>query len=148
MTAARIPARRSASLVIAILAAVIAVCLGSTGAWAAASDRSDAAPIDEKLAADMKRDPGGVFAVLVHAEDIEAARAAVAATGMHKGGEFRKVGIVSATATASQIQASRTEPGVTYLQSGEQDIEYKGSPGDLESSGEQGNELRGSPGDL
>lgn len=126
MTAARTPARHAARLLITVLAAVV-VCLGVTAA-AVPDDRPAAAPVDEKLAADMERDPNGVFAVLVHGADIEAARAAVEATGMTKGGEFRKIGVVAATATAPQIQAARTEPGITYLE-GEQELEYHSSGG-------------------
>src|SRR3954467_12005775 len=54
--------------------------------------------------------------VLVHGTDIAAARAAVAATGMRPVTEFRRIGVAGAKGTAAQIQAARTQPGVTYLE--------------------------------
>ncbi|MCU1616501.1 MAG: exported protein of unknown function, putative Peptidase domain [Frankiales bacterium] len=54
--------------------------------------------------------------VLVHGTDIAAARAAVTATGMRPMTEFRAIGVAVASGTASQIQAARSRPGVTYLE--------------------------------
>jgi serine protease AprX len=54
--------------------------------------------------------------VLVHGTDIAAARAAVTATGMRPMTEFRTIGVAVASGTASQIQAARSRPGVTYLE--------------------------------
>jgi serine protease AprX len=54
--------------------------------------------------------------VLVHGTDIAAARAAVAATGMRPVTEFRRIGVAVASGTAAQIQAARTQPGITYLE--------------------------------
>jgi serine protease AprX len=54
--------------------------------------------------------------VLVHGNDIAAARAAVDATGMHLVTGFERIGVAVARGTAGQVQAARTEPGVTYLE--------------------------------
>ena len=54
--------------------------------------------------------------VLVHGTDIDAARAAVRATGMRPVTEFARIGVAVASGTAGQIQAARTQPGVTYLE--------------------------------
>ncbi|WP_324275056.1 S8 family serine peptidase [Blastococcus brunescens] len=54
--------------------------------------------------------------MLVHGTDIDAARAAVGATGMRTITEFERIGVVVASGTADQIEAARTEPGVSYLE--------------------------------
>src|SRR5215218_10643034 len=54
--------------------------------------------------------------VLVHGTDIAAARAAVVATGMRPVTEFERIGVVVASGTAGQIEAARSQPGVTYLE--------------------------------
>lgn len=64
----------------------------------------------------------GPAAVMVHGGTLEQARAAVAATGMTAVTSFDKIGVVVATGTASQIQAVRSEPGVTFVE-GNQKIE-------------------------
>ena len=60
---------------------------------------------------------------MVHGTDIAAARAAVDATGMSTITEFEKIGVVVASGTADQIEAARTQPGVTYLE-GNTPIEF------------------------
>lgn len=113
MTAARIG--RFASPLVLVLAAVLVVTLGPAASAAPRAEQGRA-PIDESLGEAMRRDPSGSFHVMVHGADIEAANAAVDATGMRKRGEFRKIGVVSAEATAPQIEAAREQPGVTYLE--------------------------------
>ena len=66
----------------------------------------------------------GRTTVMVHGTSITAARQAVAATGMRKAGEFRRIGVVVADATRSQIEAVRTQDGVTYVEGGAQKIEF------------------------
>jgi serine protease AprX len=60
--------------------------------------------------------------VMVHGETLAAAEDAVAATGMDRSFAFEKIGVVGAVATAEQIRAVRSEPGVTYVE-GNQPIE-------------------------
>ena len=61
--------------------------------------------------------------VLVHGTDIAAARSAVQATGMRSITEFEKIGVVVASGTGGQVEAARSEPGVTYLE-GNSPIEF------------------------
>jgi subtilisin family serine protease len=96
------------------LAALVAGVLAASPAQAAASP---AAPIQGFLAHQLAGLAGAVpTTVLVHGTDIAAARSAVAATGMHPITEFRRIGVVVASGTAAQVQAARSEPGVTYLE--------------------------------
>ena len=55
-------------------------------------------------------------AVMVHGATLTQAQSAVTATGMQRVTSFRKIGVVVATGTASQIQAVRSQPGVTYVE--------------------------------
>lgn len=55
-------------------------------------------------------------AVMVHGATLAQARSAVTATGMQQVTSFRKIGVVVATGTVSQIQAVRSQPGVTYVE--------------------------------
>ncbi|MDR7252487.1 serine protease AprX [Nocardioides sp. BE266] len=66
----------------------------------------------------------GRTTVLVHGTSISAARQAVTATGMAKKGEYRTIGVVIANATKSQIEAVRSQAGVTYVEGGAQPIEF------------------------
>src|SRR3954462_4832524 len=61
--------------------------------------------------------------VLVHGTDIAAARSAVQATGMRSITEFEKIGVVVASGTAGQVEAARSQSGVTYLE-GNSPIEF------------------------
>ena len=49
---------------------------------------------------------------------------AVTATGMTKVATFRKIGVVGARGTKAQIQAVRSQPGVTYVEAGAQPIRF------------------------
>lgn len=62
-------------------------------------------------------------AVMVHGASLTQARSAVAAAGMQRVTSFRKIGVVVATGTKSQIQAVRSQPGVTYVE-GNQRIRF------------------------
>src|SRR5689334_13565933 len=54
--------------------------------------------------------------VLVHGTDLAAADAAVEATGLQRLSSYDRIGVVVAEGTRSQILATRTQPGVTYLE--------------------------------
>ena len=62
-------------------------------------------------------------AVMVHGASLAQARSAVKATGMDRVTSFRKIGVVVATGTKSQIQAVRSQPGVTYVE-GNQGVRF------------------------
>src|SRR4051794_23429408 len=97
----------------AVSGAVVLGALIATPASAAPAP----APVQDFLAGQL-----GTLAVatpttvLVHGTDIAAARAAVKATGMRSVTEFKRIGVAVAKGTAGQIQAARTQPGVTYLE--------------------------------
>jgi serine protease AprX len=65
----------------------------------------------------------GTTLVLVHGESLRAATSAVRATGMTTSTSFDRIGVVGAVGTKSQIQAVRSQPGVTYVEAGKQPIE-------------------------
>ena len=54
--------------------------------------------------------------------DTAAATRAVAAVGLTQRTTFDKIGVVVARGTQAQIQSVRSEPGVTYVEGGEQPI--------------------------
>ncbi|MDQ3151508.1 MAG: S8 family serine peptidase [Actinomycetota bacterium] len=85
-----------------------------TGAPAAAG--ASVAPLSASLVRQLTSVTGAVLPVLVHGATLTDAQHAVAATGMGTVTTFRKVGVVVATGTPSQIAEARTEPGVTYLE--------------------------------
>jgi subtilisin family serine protease len=96
----------------AVSGAVVVGALIATPAHAA-----DPAPVQDFLAGQL----GSLSAatpttVLVHGTDIAAARAAVDATGMRLVTEFERIGVAVASGTADQVEAARTQPGVTYLE--------------------------------
>ena len=54
--------------------------------------------------------------VLVHGTDTAAATKAVQAVGLRRVTSFDKVGVVVATGLPAQVQAVRSQPGVTYVE--------------------------------
>jgi len=106
--------RSSRRLLGAVSGAVVVAALAAAPASAAPSGGAGA-PVQDFLAAQLGSLTGSTT-VLVHGVDAGAARAAVAASGMRTVTEFERIGVVVATGTAAQIEAARTEPGVTYLE--------------------------------
>jgi serine protease AprX len=99
---------------------VVAAALFAAPAQAAPSP----APVQDFLAEQLSTVAGASpTTLMVHGTDIAAARAAVATTGMRTITEFEKIGVVVASGTADQIEAARTQPGVTYLE-GNTPIEF------------------------
>jgi subtilisin family serine protease len=74
------------------------------------------APVQDFLAGQLGALGAAPTTVLVHGTDIAAARAAVSATGMRVVTEFERIGVAVASGTADQIEAARSQPGVTYLE--------------------------------
>ncbi|RBY88591.1 S8 family serine peptidase [Blastococcus sp. TF02A-26] len=105
------------------LAALLAGALLASPAQAAPSP-AVLAPVQDFLADQLAGlADAAPTTVLVHGTDAEAARAAVAATGMRTVTEFERIGVVVARGTAAQAEAVRAEPGVTYLE-GNAPIEF------------------------
>jgi serine protease AprX len=100
-----------------------AVVVGALAATPAAAAPSPA-PVQDFLAGQLSTLAGATpTTLMVHGTDIAAARAAVDATGMRTITEFEMIGVVVASGTADQIEAARTQPGVTYLE-GNTPIEF------------------------
>jgi subtilisin family serine protease len=97
-------------------AALVAAALATTSP-ATAAPAAALAPVQDFLAGRLGSLAAAVpTTVLVHGTDIDAARAAVAATGMRPVTEFEQIGVAVARGTTAQVQAARGEPGVTYLE--------------------------------
>ena len=105
-----------------VLAATATLTTGG-GASAAGQAPAERANVSDFLA-DQLAGLTGRTSVMVHGTSITAARQAVTATGMATQGEFRKIGVVVATATKSQVEAVRSQPGVTYVEGGAQPIDF------------------------
>jgi serine protease AprX len=73
-------------------------------------------PLSPPLASQLLSVVTGQLPVMVHGATLADARRAVAATGMRQVASFRKIGVVVASGTKQQIEAARTQPGVTYLE--------------------------------
>jgi serine protease AprX len=114
------------------LAAVVAGAVIAAPAQAAPS----AAPVQDFLAEQLSTLGAAPTTVLVHGTDIAAARAAVDATGMRLVTEFEKIGVAVASGTADQIEAARTQPGVTYLE-GNTPIEFFDDTSNQATRGEE-----------
>jgi subtilisin family serine protease len=107
------PSRRA--LGVGSLAAIVVGALLPLPAQAAPS--AALAPVQAFLAGQLADlDAAVPTTVLVHGTDIAAARAAVDATGLRPVTEFERIGVVVASGTVGQIEAARTQPGVTYLE--------------------------------
>ena len=115
-----VPFRAALACTASILAATTAL---GTGGTATAATPLAQANVSDFLGGQLSSLTGRTT-VLVHGTSITAARQAVAATGMAKKGEFTGIGVVIANATKSQIAAVRTQSGVTYVEGGEQPIEF------------------------
>jgi serine protease AprX len=88
----------------------------------------------------------GTVPVLVHGTDIAAANNAVRATGMVPVTTFDKVGVAVARGTRSQIEAARSQPGVTYLE-GNTPIEFTLSTSNVATRGAEAvSSLKGADG--
>jgi subtilisin family serine protease len=105
------------------VAAVVAAVVAASPAQAAPATPS-LAPVQAFLSNQLSTLAAATpTTVLVHGTSIAAARSAVQATGMRSITEFEKIGVVVASGTASQVQAARSQSGVTYLE-GNSPIEF------------------------
>jgi serine protease AprX len=105
------------------VAAVVAAVFAASPALAAPAAPS-LAPVQAFLSNQLSSLAAATpTTVLGHGTDIAAARSAVQATGMRSITEFEKIGVVVASGTGGQVEAARSEPGVTYLE-GNSPIEF------------------------
>jgi serine protease AprX len=107
-----------------VLAATATFGIGATApaAGQATAQAPGRADVSDFLARQLDGLTGSTT-VMVHGTSITAARQAVAATGMRKSGEFTRIGVVIADATRSQVEAVRSQSGVTYVEGGAQPIQ-------------------------
>ncbi len=78
-------------------------------------------PLSPSLLGQLVATTTGRMPLMVHGATLADAERAVAATGMQRVATFGKIGVVAAWATRPQVEAARTQPGVTYLE-GDQPI--------------------------
>ncbi len=104
--------RPTTALGAAALAALVG--LAATPTASAQEDRADVSAFLADTLTDLSGSERAV--VMVHGTSLAAARDAVSAAGLVKSFTFERVGVVGAVGTASQIQAVRTAPGVTYVE--------------------------------
>jgi subtilisin family serine protease len=103
----------------------------------AAPSPTPPAPVQDFLAGQLRSlTATAPTTVLVHGTDIEAARAAVEATGMRPVTEFERIGVAVASGTAAQVQAARSQAGVTYLE-GNSPIEFFDQTSNTATRGEE-----------
>ncbi len=113
------PTSRVTSALATAAAAVLALGLSAPGAATAAPERAD---VSDFLAGQLSSLTGRTT-VLVHGTDTAAATRAVRSAGLTQRTTFDKIGVVVARGTQAQIQSVRSEPGVTYVEGGEQPIQ-------------------------
>ena len=101
-------------------AAVLAFGLAAPMSASAAPGQADLSPYLSKQLSSLS----GKTTVLVHGATLADANRAVTAAGLTKTVEFRKIGVVGARGTKSQIEAVRSKPGVTYVEAGAQPIRF------------------------
>ncbi|MEO7196164.1 MAG: S8 family peptidase [Pseudonocardiaceae bacterium] len=84
-------------------------------------------PLSPALVGQLLSATSGDMPVLVHGATLADAERAVTATGMRRVTTFRTIGVVVARGSKQQVQAARTQPGVTYLE-GDQPIVMHAAP--------------------
>ena len=88
---------------------------------------ADAAPAQAALSPYLSKQLGsltGRTTVLVHGATLADSTRAVTATGMARRLTFAKIGVVAASGTKAQITELRSQPGVQYVEAGDQPIEF------------------------
>lgn len=121
--------RRTTTTLAGTAAAVLAFGLTAPLAASTAASAADPEPGAASLAevspylARTLPSLTGKSTVLVHGSSLAAAREAVSGAGLSKVASFDKIGVVAARGTKAQIEEVRAEPGVEYVEAGEQPIE-------------------------
>ena len=102
----------------AALALAASLGLAAPGAASAASGQAKVSP----YLAEQLGSLSGKTTVLVHGATLGDATRAVSTTKMFKTVTFAKIGVVGARGTKAQIESLRTQPGVEYVEAGQQPI--------------------------
>ncbi len=132
----------------AIAAAALAtVALSAPASAGMLSSGESLAPVQPWLSAQLGTLKSATpTTVLVHGTDTATAQRAVAAAGMRSVTTFDKIGVVVATGLPAQVQAVRSEPGVTYVE-GNQPIAFTLATSNKATRGEEArNTLSGANG--
>lgn len=120
--------RRTTGSLAAVAAAVLALgLLAAPQSASAADDESTTGEQPARLSDFLSDQLGsltGSTTVMVHGESLSAARQAVSSAGLSQRSEFRKIGVVVARGSRSQIEAVRTQPGVTYVEGAAAPIDF------------------------
>jgi serine protease AprX len=93
----------------------------------AAPSSADAAPGQAALSPYLSKQLDsltGRTTVLVHGATLADSTRAVTATGMARRLTFAKIGVIAASGTKAQITKLRSQPGVQYVEAGDQPIEF------------------------
>ena len=101
-------------------AVVISLGLAAPNPASAAPEAAGVSPYLAKQLTSLT----GKTTVLVHGATLADATKAVSATGMTKVATFKKIGVVGARGTKAQIQAVRSQSGVSYVEAGAQPIRF------------------------
>jgi subtilisin family serine protease len=89
------------------------------------------APLSPALTQELSgTSSAGAVPVLVHGATLADAQRAVDATGMQPITTYRKIGVVAVRASRDQVEAARSQPGVTYLE-GNQSISFTSTTGNV-----------------
>ncbi|MGH3883947.1 MAG: S8 family serine peptidase [Pseudonocardiaceae bacterium] len=101
-----------------VLTGLLVTGLLAGGSLAAMPAAAQPAPVrlSPSLVGQLAAPATGRMPVMVHGATLADAERAVAATGMQRVTTFGKIGVVTAWATRPQVEAARTQPGVTYLE--------------------------------
>lgn len=112
------PRRRAAlGAGLAGLLAATAAALPITAITAGAATTDGRADVQPFLRQRLDGIAAGVpSVVMVHGRSLDAAEQAVRATGMQRVTSFDRIGVVVAVASEQQVEAARSQPGVTYLE--------------------------------
>jgi subtilisin family serine protease len=109
--------RRRHRAVTTVAACLMAVTTVAVAARPVAAGGTTGARVQDYLAAQLASlRHAASTTVLVHGTDIQAARAAVAATGMRLVTTFDRIGVAVADGTRAQVLAAGQRPGITYLE--------------------------------
>ncbi len=118
----RIPSRLGPVRLVAAGLLTAAVLAAPGGGADAAAPAPQTAPVSPYLARTLPTLIGRSN-VMVHGASLADANRAVTAAGLTRVTSFDKIGVVVARGSRAQIQAVRTQPGVTYVE-GNQPIEF------------------------
>jgi subtilisin family serine protease len=121
-------------LVTAAAALAVAVGLVIPGSTASGASAAPVQPYLQKVL--NKASAAQVLTVMVHANNVQTAKSAVSASGLSLVTTFNKIGVAVARGTQSQVNAARTQPGVTYLE-GNQPIRFFDETSNTATQGSQ-----------